>query len=191
MAKANGSLSHFYKQHYEAIATAIQEARRRASDGTTITTPSPMWSMNCAGCSGVITASLVEIVSIGPASLERTCAPGPVSESDPIPTLTEITREFNATRWRMEVLVTTKLTTNSTARELAQQLKFRACLGHAVLYSARNKVKDQLRAAGLKISGFSARDLTALAEEYVQHHREELIQAVTPWVEKLVFKTKR
>jgi len=82
--------------------------------------------------------------------------------------------------------VTTKLTTNSTARELAQQLKFRACLGHAVLYSARNKVKDQLRAAGLKISGFSARDLTALAEEYVQHHREELIEAVTPWVKELV-----
>ena len=79
-----------------------------------------------------------------------------------------------------------KLTTNSTARELAQQLKFRACLGHAVLYSARNKVKDQLRAAGLKISGFSARDLTALAEEYVQHHREELIEAVTPWVKELV-----
>ena len=78
--------------------------------------------------------------------------------------------------------MTTKLTTNSTTRELAQQLKFRACLGHAVLYSARNKVKDQL----IKISGFSARDLTALAEEYVQHHREELIEAVTPWVKELV-----
>ena len=33
MAKANGSLSHFQKRHYEAIATAIQEARRRAEDG--------------------------------------------------------------------------------------------------------------------------------------------------------------
>ena len=87
--------------------------------------------------------------------------------------------------------MTTATTTVLTARELAQQQKFRACLAHAVLYSARNKVKDQLRAAGLKISGYSARDLTALAEEYVQHHREELIQAVTPWVEKLVFKTKR
>src|SRR6516164_4283362 len=172
MAQANGSLrNRFAKRHYGAIATAIQEARRRASDGDNDHDP---------------IASVVEIVSIGPASLERTCEPGPVSESDPIPTLTEITREFNATRWRMEVLVTTKLTTNSTARELAQQLKFRACLGHAVLYSARNKVKDQLRAAGLKISGFSARDLTALAEEYVQHHREELIEAVTPWVKELV-----
>ena len=79
-------------------------------------------------------------------------------------------------------------TTVLTARELAQQIKFKACLAHAVLYSARNKVKDQLRAAGLKISGYSARDLTALAEEYVQHHREELIQSVKPWVEELVFK---
>ena len=87
--------------------------------------------------------------------------------------------------------MTTKLTTNPTARELAQQIKFRACLAHAVLFSARNRVKDQLRAAGLKISGYSARDLTALAEEYVQHHREELIKAVTPWIEEMVFKSKR
>jgi hypothetical protein len=33
MAKANGSLPHFQKRHYEAIALAIQEARRRA-DGS-------------------------------------------------------------------------------------------------------------------------------------------------------------
>jgi len=78
-----------------------------------------------------------------------------------------------------------------TAKELLQQQRYRACLAHAILYSARGKVKDQLRAAGLKVSGFSARDLTALAEEYVQHHREELVQAVRPWVEELIFKTKR
>lgn len=34
MAKANRSLSpRFAKRHYEAIATAIQEARRRVEDG--------------------------------------------------------------------------------------------------------------------------------------------------------------
>jgi hypothetical protein len=69
----------------------------------------------------------------------------------------------------MEVVVTTKLTTNAggqettatvmTAKELAQQIKFRGCLAHAVLYRARGKVKDQLRATGLKVSGFSGRDL--------------------------------
>ena len=78
-----------------------------------------------------------------------------------------------------------------TAREVAQQIKFRACLAHAVLYRARNKVKDQLRAAGLKVSHYSARDLTALAKEYVRHHREELIEACRPWVHELVFKSKR
>jgi hypothetical protein len=66
-------------------------------------------------------------------------------------------------------------TTVMTAKELKQQIQFKACLATAVLYKARGKVKDQLRAAGLKISGYSARDLTVLAEEYVQHHREELI----------------
>jgi methyl coenzyme M reductase alpha subunit len=31
MVQANGSLPKFAKRHYEAIATAIQEARRRAN----------------------------------------------------------------------------------------------------------------------------------------------------------------
>jgi hypothetical protein len=88
----------------------------------------------------------------------------------------------------MEVVVTTNLTTNPTAREVAQQLKFRACLTHAALFRARNIVKDQIRAEGKKVSHYSARDLTALAEEYVQHHREELTNSVRPWVEQLVFK---
>ena len=110
--------------------------------------------------------------------------------------MTEIIEVFDTTKQRVEGVVKANLTTNPigqemTARELAQQIKFRACLAHAVLYSARNRVKDQLRAAGLKVSHYSARDLTALAEEYLQHHREELIQAVRPWVEELVFKSKR
>jgi hypothetical protein len=80
------------------------------------------------------------------------------------------------------------MATVMTARELVQQQKFRACLATAILFRARGKLKDQLRAAGLKISGYSARDLTALAEEYVQHHREELVESRRPWVEQLIFK---
>jgi hypothetical protein len=38
-----------------------------------------------------------------------------------------------------------------TAREVAQQIKFRACLATAVLHKARNKVKDQIRAEGRKV----------------------------------------
>ena len=88
-------------------------------------------------------------------------------------------------------MTTATTATVMTAKELAQQIKFRACLAHAVLFKARTRVKDQLRAAGLKISHYSAREITELAEDYVQHHREELIEACRPWVHELVFKSKR
>ena len=80
-----------------------------------------------------------------------------------------------------------------TARQLAQQIKFRGCLAHAVRYRARNKVKEQLRAAGLKISGFSAKDLSELAEKDLANpeYRQRLVDEVRPWVEELVFKSKR
>src|SRR5262249_2144661 len=101
--------------------------------------------MNCAGYSGVITASLVEIVSIGPVFLARTCGPGPVSSSDSARAATENTGEFNATKWRMELAVTTKLTTNSTARELAQQLKFKAwCSNPSASANSNSKQRGQL-----------------------------------------------
>ena len=75
-----------------------------------------------------------------------------------------------------------------TAREAAQQIKFRAYLAHAVRFKARTRIKDQLRAAGLKVSHYSAREISELAEDYVQHHREELTTAVRPWVEQMIFK---
>jgi len=89
--------------------------------------------------------------------------------------------------------VTTNLTTNPTAREIAQQLKFRACLAHAVLFKARGKVKDQIRARGDKIAHYSAREITELANQYLAQpgHREILTQLVLPSVHERVFKTKR
>ena len=77
-------------------------------------------------------------------------------------------------------------------REQAQQIKFRACLAHAVRYKTRNKVKDQIKAAGNKVSNCSARELSQMAEEYLAQpgHQEILIQSVLPWVHELVFKPK-
>jgi hypothetical protein len=96
-------------------------------------------------------------------------------------------------------MLTTNPTTNPaeltapamTAKELKQQIQYRGALHTAVMHNARTRVKEQLRAAGLKVNHYSAREITELAEEYVQHHREELIEAVRPWVRELVFKTKR
>jgi hypothetical protein len=80
-----------------------------------------------------------------------------------------------------------------TARELAQQQKFRACLATAVLHRARNKVKDQIKAEGRKVHHYSARDLSAMAEELLKKpgEREKMIADCEGWVRELVFKTKR
>ena len=80
-----------------------------------------------------------------------------------------------------------------TAREVAQQIKFRACLHTAVLHKARNKVKANIQAEGKKVSHYSARDLTALAEELLKKpgERERMIADCENWVRELVFKAKR
>jgi len=80
-----------------------------------------------------------------------------------------------------------------TAREVAQQIKFRACLATAVLHKARTKVKDQIRAEGKKVYHYSARDITTLAEELLKKpgERERMIASCEEWVRQLVFRTKR
>src|SRR5215472_17354288 len=78
-----------------------------------------------------------------------------------------------------------------TAREAAQQIKFRACLATAVLHKARSRVKDHIRAEGGKVHHYSASEITELAERYLAEpgHRESLMELVRPWVEALIFKT--
>ena len=50
---------------------------------------------------------------------------------------------------------------------------------------ARQAVKDQLRKQGLKVSHYAARDITAMACEYLSEHRSELmpeaIETITRW----------
>jgi hypothetical protein len=50
---------------------------------------------------------------------------------------------------------------------------------------ARNAVKHQLRKQGLKVSHYAARDITAMACEYLSEHRSELtpdaIETITRW----------
>jgi hypothetical protein len=54
---------------------------------------------------------------------------------------------------------------------------------HAVLalcrLRARQRVKDQLRAKGLKPQHYSARQIADLADEYVAGHLEELVTRAT------------
>ena len=76
MPRAFNSLSSrnkFAKRHYEAIATAIQEARRRANGSNN---PSLLWSMSLRTCSPVITACSSVIVSCAPVNQEQTSEQG-------------------------------------------------------------------------------------------------------------------
>jgi hypothetical protein len=42
---------------------------------------------------------------------------------------------------------------------------------------ARDAIKDQLRKQGLKVSHYAARDVTAMACEYLSQHRSELLSS--------------
>jgi len=113
------------------------------------------------------------------------------------------TQEFNATKGRMDMVVTANLTTNSqvneivqpamTAKELRQQIQFRACLATAVLHKARGRIKEEIRAEGKKVSWFSACEISVMAEELLKKpgERERMIADCEGWVRELVFKAKR
>ena len=49
-------------------------------------------------------------------------------------------------------------------------------------FRARQAVKDQLRKQGLKVSHYAARDITAMACEYLSEHRSESIETITAWM---------
>ena len=90
-------------------------------------------------------------------------------------------------------MTTATTATVMTAREVAQQIKFRACLGMAVLNKARSKVKDNIRAEGGKVHHYDARTISAMAEELLKKpgERERMIADCEGWVRELVFKAKR
>jgi hypothetical protein len=108
--------------------------------------------------------------------------------------MTEIIGEISATSGRMEGSATTKLTTTATtimtARELKAAIKYNACLATMVMFQARHWVKDNIRARGDKISHYSAREITELAEDYLAQpgRREAIVECVKPWIEDFLFK---
>jgi len=90
-------------------------------------------------------------------------------------------------------MTTATTATVMTAKEAAQQIKFRACLHTAVLNRARSKVKEHIRAEGRKVHHFSACEISAMAEELLKKpgERERMIADCEGWVRELVFKSKR
>ncbi len=61
--------------------------------------------------------------------------------------------------------------------------RMRSAVFTLALYSAKKAVKRQLQAQGLKVAHYSARDITILAERYLNDHRTELIAEAKETVE--------
>ncbi len=55
--------------------------------------------------------------------------------------------------------------------------RFRSAVRTIALYRAKQAVRAELRAKGLKLAEFSARDITLRAEVYMAQHMEELLTA--------------
>jgi hypothetical protein len=51
-------------------------------------------------------------------------------------------------------------------------------------FRARQALKDQLRKQGLKVSHYAARDITAMAREYLSEHRSELLPPAIETIER-------
>jgi hypothetical protein len=75
-----------------------------------------------------------------------------------------------------------------TAKELKAQIQFRARIVTFVKLTAKNKVKDQIRARGEKVSQYFAKELAELADQYLMTaaHREELVALAREWVQEFM-----
>jgi len=54
-------------------------------------------------------------------------------------------------------------------------IRFNCAVKALALYSAKQRVKEQIRARGEKVAHYSCREITALGEEYFASHMEELL----------------
>src|SRR6516162_5084504 len=73
----------------------------------------------------------------------------------------------------------------SPKRALERMRQHRQCVIVLARQSARKAIKAQLRAEGLKLSQFSAKDISIRADAYFDVHRQELIaeaeHAIATW----------
>ena len=75
-----------------------------------------------------------------------------------------------------------------TAKELLAQQRLRAATATMARAKAKDKIKQQIRARGGKVSNYSFKELSQLADEYLSAHREELMPQAAAMAEQIVRK---
>ena len=72
-------------------------------------------------------------------------------------------------------------------RELKQRRAYHLAIRCLAMYAAKRMIKDEIRARGLRVSAFTARQLTELAELYFAANKAQLIhdsqRAIDAWPE--------
>ena len=76
----------------------------------------------------------------------------------------------------------TTATTVLSAKELALQIRYNACVRTFATHQARGKVKELIRAEGHKVSAYTARQISEMAEDYLAQH-PELVAKARAWAD--------
>jgi hypothetical protein len=79
--------------------------------------------------------------------------------------------------------MTTTTTTVMSAKELAQQIKYNACVRTFAQMQARGKAKEQIRARGDKVAHYSAREISEMAELILAENPDEYLTRARAWAD--------
>jgi|307.fasta_scaffold180228_2 hypothetical protein len=77
----------------------------------------------------------------------------------------------------------TTATTVLSAKELAQQIRYNACVRTFAKMQARGKAKEQIKARGDKVSYYSAREISDMAEVILAQNWDECLTRAHAWAD--------
>ena len=77
----------------------------------------------------------------------------------------------------------TTTTTVLSAKELAPQIRYNACVRTFAKMQARGKAKEQIRARGDKVSHYSAREISDMAEVILAQNPDEYLTRARAWAD--------
>ena len=73
--------------------------------------------------------------------------------------------------------------TTMTAKELAQQIRYNGCVRTFAMHQARGKAKALIKARGDKVSYYSAREISEMAEMILAQNPDEYLARARAWAD--------
>ena len=73
-----------------------------------------------------------------------------------------------------------------TAKELKAQLRLRCAIGTLAKQKAIRHIKRLIAAKGHRLGDYTMREISLMAESYLEEHRAELVELVRPLATKIV-----